>query len=306
MSDNTPTPEGGQDAAPDYTFTSEQAIERLGKDKVYAQTVIAAANQTEIGKTYLNNYYETMSAPAIQAAQTASYKQGMGEAYGQLDKLGAEIFGAEKPEGLKTTDWFRQSIQATAPQGNEEAVQIAKDQLDAALAKIKEFESKQQQTAQDHAAKIRELTVGNTVSVGFSSLSFDSQVNEHLLSSVKKTVMAALVQNAKVDDGGNVVFYGNDGKPILNAQQSPATAVEAAKVMLEPMGVLAKPKGGSADPSKIANTNGLSLQGITTKGAALNALSASLTASKVKPNTKQWNDAFNALKSSDKYQALEG
>lgn len=306
MSDTTSGPDNGQETTTDYGFTADQAIERLKTDKVYAQAVITAANQTDMGKEFLNNYHTTMSATALDKARKEAHGKGTGEAYGSVDKVLQQLVGSEKPDGMLTTDWLKQAFDSKAPDGSEEALQVLKDQLAASVDKINQYQQREQDITNEHKAQIRELTVGNRVSVGFSSLSFDSQVNEQLLSSVKGSVMAALVQNAKVDDSGNIVFYGSDGKPILNAQQSPATAAEAAKAILEPMGVLSKPKGGNADPAKIANTNGLSLQGVKTKSAALNALSASLTASKVKPNTKQWNDAFEALKLSDKYQALEG
>ena len=287
-----------------YPYTQEDVVNRLGSDSDFAQKIITAANQTDVGKGFLENYRKSMSADAIKQAEQDAYKKATGEAYGTVDQVVAELLGSEKPEGVKTTDWLKQAFSQKSNATNDEAMQVLKDRLEAAMLESNNIRQKSEATTKEYDAKIRELTVGNSVSVGFSQLSFDAHVNEHLLSTAKNAVMSILVKQAKVDDAGGVVFYGNDGKPILNAQQKAATASEAAKVLLEPMGVLAKPKGGGASPDKITNVDGVSIASAKSKAEALNLLSSHLRANKVAPNTKQWNDAFNALYENKKYQEL--
>jgi hypothetical protein len=242
-------------------MTWEEILKAMKADTAIQKEVIKFIITTEDGKEVLENHAKQYSEKAIG--------EKVSEIYNGIDAITTEVLGASKAKDKKTSEHIKDLLTELKtlkekkggdnPEGDAKKV---KD-LEAELAKAKDWETKYNGLTQETAAKIEGYTkqidelkngntesiVGNDLVLGFSSLKFNPLIPKEAIDAMAEKVKGGIMKNAKIVDG-KPVYYKEDGTPYLNEVYKPITANEIYASELKAVLATGAAGGGGAETEK--------------------------------------------------------
>jgi len=294
----------------------ENIIEALQGNAELTNKTLIALKETEQGKQLLNNYADAYASNRI--------KEVTKETYTNVDTLLSEA-GFEKQGGEKTTDYLARFVSTFQDVNGKKGATAREKELAQQLEALKSDGSHNahwKQTHEEAANKwqaeketlvqqlndIQQAQVLNSIKgdlqAATSGLSFNPSIPAEAVKAMEQMHINALMQSAKVE-GGKVVYYDEQGAPILNDTYAPADAQYILKQRLA--SVLHNTQaGGNAstinkDGSSSPVPTGLQIQ---TRVSLVKHFQETAKAKGIAPSTPEYNNLFISFRDKYNYYSL--
>lgn len=236
-----------------------------------------------------------------------------GQIYGNLDK-DMQALGYEKPQGVKTYDFIKTTIQTLGDKvkGLETEKSTLQAQLnenggnDATIAELRkqngdlqhqlDAERESRRTDAEKASKeLRDFKVTTALNNALVGVKFKANIPESLRNiAIGKATERLAQATVDFDTYGNIVFRDNNGEILLNAKNGnkPYTAQEMLVESEELKDIIdtgrKKTGAGTAEPSTQVQTTGVDMDGVKTQSEANDRIKRHLLDEGVTIGTKEY------------------
>lgn len=255
-------------------MNQEEIIKAIDENEEIRQGVLGHVNKSEWGKEFIENtgksYFEQNRDKLISPV--------VKEVHDAYDKDYKELFGEDKPEGVKTYEAYKQKIQSLKDGGaskseieklkkeadewknkaeNNESVKHYKELYEQTNQKFQTREQELQKELEETKTQAQQSMVKNEFSSALSQFKLNDSLNENLKNDTINRIISNLATNSNVTDG-ITVFKDGDGKTILNDLNAPITAKELLERELKRYELLdegSKKPGGGSDGTKTSSIN---------------------------------------------------
>ena len=293
-------------------FDINNVLTTLQGDAELTQKTLVALKDTEQGKSLLNNYADQYAAERIKANTK--------ETYTRIDALLTEA-GFEKQAGEKTSDYLNRFVGTFKDVNGKKGATAREKELQAQLEALKNDGSHNAHWKQTHeeaankwqaekAQFMQQLeqmqtaqlqnAIQTDLQTATAGLSYNPAIPAEAIKAMEAVQMQALLNSAKVEDG-KVVYYGEDGKPLLNDTYGTASAAEILKQRMS--SVLHNTQaGGNASNIKQDGSQGANVPTnlqIQTRVSLVKQFQETAKARGIAPSTPEYNKLFISFR--DKY-----
>ena len=295
----------------------ENIIEALQGNAELTNKTLVALKETEQGKQLLNNYADAYASNRI--------KEVTKETYTNVDTLLTEA-GFEKQGGEKTTDYLARFVSTFQDVNGKKGATAREKELAQQLEALKSDGSHNahwKQTHEEAANKwsaeketlvqqlneIQNAQVLNSIKgdlqAATSGLSFNPSIPAEAVKAMEQMHINSLMQSAKVE-GGKVVYYDENGAPILNDTYAPADAQYILKQRLASVLHNTQAGGNASTINKDGSASspvptGLQIQ---TRVSLVKHFQETAKAKGIAPSTPEYNNLFISFRDKYDYYSL--
>lgn len=256
---------------------------------------------------YDNDMFEVLGVKPGQKADGTAQKtyEKVKEIFADYKKLSEMKDGLNKDAEVQR---LQTEIETLKKEGGGKFIE---EQFRTAKEEWSKEKTKFEETIANLGKQNTEGLIKNELTTALSSLKLNPDFSETIKNTILATVEARILSTAKVEDG-KIVYYGADGKPMINATTyEPMTASEvlASQKEIGEISLKEKGGGGKAPETLKGNIKTVSVEGKDKKSLELPAGSfksqteflgvaeKALTDSGITRKNPEWNtlltDAFN-------------
>ena len=248
-------------------MTIEEIIAQANENPEFLTGLSEYVIGTDHGKGVLENYAK------------AEFDKRIGEeiakVHNKYDEDVFEILGEKRGENVKTYDFIKEKLKVLKESSSAESAKKVKE-LEAKLKEIQESSeagkhwksiheesvSKFQKEREELEAKYKALEekgirgdINADLSKGLTGLKFISSIPEGAMQTIIDSKREAIIKSAKIVDG-KVVYYKEDGTPLLNSTFANANSNEVWAEILKDFIDTNGGKGSGADNDINKNVGG--------------------------------------------------
>jgi hypothetical protein len=294
-------------------MTREELIKEIEKDPSTVATGLAYFVTLPEGKEVLENYAKQEAPKLVEAAKADIFKS--------VETKLATIVGTSKPEGIAFDVYVEgigkelKKLKEDAGKNGDEASKTRIKELETELQGVKaaNWEGKYNSLAAETSVKLEEYNtklsdlekgnkegmVGNELTAAYSKLAFNPNIPKEAIEALASRAKESALKNAKVVEG-KVVYYNEDGTPMLNELFKPITAEEIYRKNMA--SVLAAGGGGGKAPGTAGTPTGTEGK----KGSVVSITEGDKVVKKLSLDPTQFNTKLTFAQHAEEVLIAEG
>lgn len=240
-------------------MTIEEIIAKANENPEFLTGLSEFVIGTDHGKGVLENY--------AKAEFDKKIGEEISKVHSKYDDDIFEILGERRGQDVKTYDFVKEKLKALKDSSSPESTKKVKE-LEAKLKEMQDageagkhwkniHEESTQKWSKEReewetkykALEEKELrgTINGDLSKGLTGLKFISSIPDSAMQTIIDSKRDAIIKNAKIVDG-KVVYYKEDGTPLLNSTYANADSTEVWAEILKDFIDTNGGKGSGADP----------------------------------------------------------